>query len=127
MLPESSSRPLPAALAQSRNLAHASLETAVVFIARKFQIRIVAATPKRRYATLLAALTSLVPAESALCLRAHLNRPPFVPFAVRNAAWSDYANLARTRIADLGQQMLRERQQHRGSGREVGDPGEVRT
>ena len=28
-LPESSSRPLPAALAQSRNLAHASLETAV--------------------------------------------------------------------------------------------------
>ena len=29
MLPESSSRPLPAALAQSRNLAHASLKTAV--------------------------------------------------------------------------------------------------
>ena len=29
MLPESSSRPLPATLAQSRNLAHASLETAV--------------------------------------------------------------------------------------------------
>ena len=28
-LPESSSRPLPATLAQSRNLAHASLETAV--------------------------------------------------------------------------------------------------
>ena len=90
---------------------------------------LLAATPRRRYATLLAALTSLVPAESALCLRAHLNRPPFVPFAMRNAAWSDYANLARTRIADLGQQMLRERQQ-RGSGREAaagGDPGEVRT
>ena len=102
------------------------------FIATKFQISIVAATPKRRYATLLAALTSLVPVESALCLRAHLNRPPFVPFAMRNAAWSDYATLARTRIADLGQQMLRERQQqHRGSGREAaaggGDPGEVRT
>ena len=30
MLPESSSWPLPATLAQSRNLAHASLETAVV-------------------------------------------------------------------------------------------------
>ena len=29
MLPESSSQPLPATLAQSRNLAHASLETAV--------------------------------------------------------------------------------------------------
>ena len=29
-LPESSSRPLPATLAQSRNLAHASLETAVL-------------------------------------------------------------------------------------------------
>ena len=29
MLPESSSRPLPATLAQSRNLAHALLETAV--------------------------------------------------------------------------------------------------
>ena len=29
MLPESSSRPLSATLAQSRNLAHASLETAV--------------------------------------------------------------------------------------------------
>ena len=28
-LPESSSRPLPATLAQSRNLAHASLKTAV--------------------------------------------------------------------------------------------------
>ena len=105
--------------------------SSIFFIARKFQVSIVAATPKRRYATLLAALTSLVPAESALCLRAHLNRPPFVPFAMRNAAWSDYANLARTRIADLGQQMLRERQQQRGSGREAaaggGDPGEVRT
>ena len=32
MLPESSSRPLPATLAQTRNLAHASLETAVVRI-----------------------------------------------------------------------------------------------
>ena len=30
MLPESSSRPLPATLAQSRNLAHASLETAAI-------------------------------------------------------------------------------------------------
>ena len=30
MLPESSSRSLPATLAQSRNLVHASLETAVV-------------------------------------------------------------------------------------------------
>ena len=30
MLPESSSRPLPATLAQSRNLAPASLETAVL-------------------------------------------------------------------------------------------------
>ena len=29
-LPESSSRPLPAILAQTRNLAHASLETAVI-------------------------------------------------------------------------------------------------
>ena len=29
MLPESSSRPLPAKMAHSRNLAHASLETAV--------------------------------------------------------------------------------------------------
>ena len=32
MLPESSSGPLPATLAQSRNLAHASLETAVCII-----------------------------------------------------------------------------------------------
>ena len=32
-LPESSSRPLPATLAQSRNLAHASLETAVLYFA----------------------------------------------------------------------------------------------
>ena len=30
MLPKSSSRPLPAILAQSRNLAHASLKTAVI-------------------------------------------------------------------------------------------------
>ena len=36
-LPESSSRPLPATLAQSRNLAHASLETAV---ARRVAIRV---------------------------------------------------------------------------------------
>ena len=33
-LPESSSRPLPATLAQSRNLAHASLETAVLRYSR---------------------------------------------------------------------------------------------
>ena len=31
-LPESSSRPLPATLAQSRNLAHASLKTAVCHV-----------------------------------------------------------------------------------------------
>ena len=84
------------------------------------------ATPKRRYASLLAALTSLVPSESAVCLRAHLNRPPFVPFPMRNSAWSDYANLVRTRIADLGQQMLRERQRgNERGGAAVGDSGEV--
>ena len=32
MLPESSSRPLPAKMAHSRNLAHASLETAVCIV-----------------------------------------------------------------------------------------------
>ena len=32
MLPKSSSRPLPATLARSRNLAHASLETAVILL-----------------------------------------------------------------------------------------------
>ena len=80
------------------------------------------ATPKRRYASLLAALTSLVPSESAVCLRAHLNRPPFVPFPMRNSAWSDYANLARTRIADIGQQMLRERQQRGGEHERGGAP-----
>ena len=35
-LPESSNRPLPATLAQSRNLAHASLETAVCWRLAKF-------------------------------------------------------------------------------------------
>ena len=62
-----------------------------------------------------------------MCLRAHLNRPPFVPFPMRNSAWSDYANLARTRIADLGQQMLMERQRGAGKtdGAAVGVSGEV--
>ena len=68
-----------------------------------------------------------MPVESAMCLRAHLNRPPFVPFPMRNSAWSDYANLARTRIADLGQQMLMERQQGAGKtdGAAAGVSGEV--
>ena len=38
MLPESSSRPLPATLAQSRNLAHASHETAVQNFQYRFDI-----------------------------------------------------------------------------------------
>ena len=38
MLPESSSRPLPATMAQSRNLAHASLETAVCMTSAFFDL-----------------------------------------------------------------------------------------
>ena len=50
-LPESSSRPLPATLAQSRNLAHASLKTAVLWqlgllITEVWQLTIVTMVPE---------------------------------------------------------------------------------
>ncbi|KAK2191368.1 hypothetical protein NP493_53g05002 [Ridgeia piscesae] len=62
------------------------------------------ASSKKTFAFLIKFLTDVVPFETALYLKAHLQSPPSVPGKCR-AILTDYISLVKTRLSDLGESM----------------------